>query len=46
MAPTGKENKILRLADAENEEPRGGGKENIAGGESSIDVNIEEHAGE
>ncbi|KAF4768880.1 hypothetical protein HAV15_008832 [Penicillium sp. str.  len=25
MAPTGKENKILRLADAENEEPRGGG---------------------
>ncbi|KAF4763054.1 hypothetical protein N7455_003820 [Penicillium solitum] len=37
MAPTGKENKILRLADAEDEQPRG---------ESSIDVNMEEHADE
>ncbi|KAJ5941419.1 hypothetical protein N7516_001587 [Penicillium verrucosum] len=46
MVLTGKENKILRLTNAENEEPRGGGEENIARGESSIDINIEEYVGE
>ncbi|KAJ5249524.1 hypothetical protein N7524_011840 [Penicillium chrysogenum] len=46
MAPTGKENKLLRFADAEDEQPRGGSEENVAGRESSKDVNMEAHASE
>ncbi|KAJ5766653.1 uncharacterized protein N7511_004269 [Penicillium nucicola] len=46
MAPTGKENKILGLADVEDEQPRGGSEENISGRESLKDVNMEAHASE